>query len=511
MALAAAAAAAAAPAIVPIAPEPPQELLVVDPRSCPPAWLPTLACLQGMLARQGSTRQLFLSAPSGGQALWLEELVRTHGIRLALGEDPERILRELGSHTAGYIRCDVGDPSSVDSAFMLGILDNALVVDRRNEAAARAAGLACVADSADAATPRRLAENRPSFNSAALLEQSGRLNWELRDYQVMARLATSQAAETEEMAAVIESQQDRPIFGWGNAAHGENRFIRRNSEQGLFTLASDHATNLSVLSAFRQTGSSRGPGEKPVAPVAERHLHLVTFVLTDGDNVGWVLGSFASNARWFGSPARGHIPMGYGLPPILSDLAPDALAWFHRQAEADEGNDDFVAGPSGTGYFFPSRYPPAALRRDVDRLDSLMQRADLHLAQVLDEHSLDRTDLWSAYLREPQIDGLIYLEYAPYNGGRGRIVWAAGKPVVSARLILWQGVQGGDPAEVEQRIATAPRDLDFASGYTLVSVHAWTHTPADVAALIRRLPPGVRAVTPGIFFATLRSHLHPPP
>ena len=45
-----------------------------------------------------------------------------------------------------------------------------------------------------------------------------------------------------------------------------------------------------------------------------------------------------------------------------------------------------------------------------------------------------------AYLQAPPDRGLIYLEYSRYDGLKGRVVWANGKPVISARTMLWDGL-----------------------------------------------------------------------
>ena len=88
-----------------------------------------------------------------------------------------------------------------------------------------------------------------------------------------------------------------------------------------------------------------------------------------------------------------------------------------------------------------------------------MGRADLSVAQIIDFDAFDNTRLWSSYLKRPEIDGLIYLEYSRYDGLKGRVVWSEGKPVISARTMLWDGLDGADEASVTAELNAATRNL----------------------------------------------------
>jgi hypothetical protein len=56
-----------------------------------------------------------------------------------------------------------------------------------------------------------------------------------------------------------------------------------------------------------------------------------------------------------------------------------------------------------------------------------------------------------------------------------------------------------------------PRDSRLASGYSLVDVHAWSRSVADVDRCIQRLDPRIRVVTPDIFVRLLDRNVGPPP
>jgi hypothetical protein len=132
-------------------------------------------------------------------------------------------------------------------------------------------------------------------------------------------------------------------------------------------------------------------------------VHYVTFVVTDGDNVQWNLGGFPG---YFNQYARGGFNMGWSLSPALADLAPSVLRWHFDNSSNAPRADFFIAGPSGSGYFYPSMVPPTDLDLEVQRLNDLADRADMEIVQILDFNSFNRPDLWNKYLTQPNIQSL---------------------------------------------------------------------------------------------------------
>src|SRR5258708_38478367 len=56
-------------------------------------------------------------------------------------------------------------------------------------------------------------------------------------------------------------------------------------------------------------------------------------------------------------------------------------------------NDELIAGPSGAGYMFPSRWPVEQLPAFLQRTGVLMQEMNLTLLEVLDVNFFERTGL----------------------------------------------------------------------------------------------------------------------
>lgn len=159
------------------------------------------------------------------------------------------------------------------------------------------------------------------------------------------------------MADVEAAGPQGAAMGWGP----EEQYVSKLSSHAIYVHASDWSkdvsslTNIGVHSSVKldrplapRFRPVRGPPHDQAAAV-----HTVTFLMTDGDNIQWLLGPWATDARWFGSPHRGSVPMGWTVSPALIDLAPVVLSHAYGQATP---NDSFVSGPSGVGYIYPDKY-----------------------------------------------------------------------------------------------------------------------------------------------------------
>jgi hypothetical protein len=282
------------------------------------------------------------------------------------------------------------------------------------------------------------------------------------------------------------------LLGWGTS---EYDMVNQASREGVTTIPTDLASNLSVLSSIHSIeGLTQNEGPRP----ATQRKHYVSFVVSDGDNVAWDLRGLQ---QYYGNADRGRFSVGYGISPSLVDLAPSALRWYYENASRGAARDQFIAGPSGGGYAYPSRMISDDLDRFVGRLNAYMGMADLGIAEILDDQdSFDRTDLWSKYLRQPNIDALFYFG----TDARGRIGWVNNKPVVGQRDTLWAGVT--DESTLIREINSRPASPTTADGYTLILVHCWTKSLSDIKTVVDGLGPNVEVVTPQEFVSLIQQN-----
>ncbi len=154
------------------------------------------------------------------------------------------------------------------------------------------------------------------------------------------------------------------------------------------------------------------------------------------------------------------------MAPLLAEAYPRALAHFYQTASRGRAVDDFVAGPSGVGYAFHNYLPDrAAFARRTAR----MKAADLTITTMLNANG---DGAGAELLAQPEIMGVIYKDYAPYNAKEGRIFWHEGKPCVSYRYLLWDPSYRNNPEGVAEAIAGLPASPQTdQNSYAFINVH----------------------------------------
>ena len=336
------------------------------------------------------------------------------------------------------------------------------------------------------------------FNHGMLVQQKEPL-FGLRDYGPLARAFSFFDGNSDFMRQVMgAADDDSPILGWGDASQGEDKFVKAASERSVFTVASDHAWNLSLFSAMHVDSlyQRTHTPQEPSAPA----VHTVVFVMSDGDNIQWLMNDFSTNEKWYGSPLRGLFNMGWTISPSLAALAPTVMDRLYQDAATGPGKDFFVCGVSGGGYFYPSYYPDLATH--CDKLDAWLQAADLNIVTILERRRGYFTpEILDNYTRQSQVTGCFYLDYAKYDNYGGKIVWSNGKPVVSARFNLWQGFDS--PDFIARIINIAPTDPTNPLSYSFISVHPWSKSLEDVQTTISLFDGDVQVATPEVFMQRL--------
>jgi hypothetical protein len=461
-----------------------------------------IATLQGLVARQ-SSQQIYIDGGSG-YSLWPAHLTSRYGIPVRTETNAWNLLANFQGLVRGYIRYDYNaNTNSLNAANSLCGPYKAVAVDASIENTVRNLGITnLIADVSHAGDEFVWTNALPDYNTLlsrrVVTEQKQTIVENLRDYVTMADSFVFYEGDDSFRSSVMGSMApDAVCLGWGDS---ESVFIGESSAHGVFTCGSDWALDLSTLSSVRDTTICQHTYDQPTPGT---NVHYVTFLVTDGDNVQWNLGGLPA---YYDSPARGSFNMGWALSPSLADLAPSVMRWYYDTASNAPGRDFFVAGASGVGYFYPSMFPAQDLPLQANLLDDFMVRSDMNICQILDFGSFGRLDLWNEYLAEPAIDGLFYLEYAPYNGAHGAIEWSAGgKPVIGARDLLWAGIE--EETNLIANLNSYPTDASSPSGYTLVAVHVWSKELTNVLDVVTNLAPTVRVVTPGEFVRLIRDNV----
>jgi GxGYxYP putative glycoside hydrolase C-terminal domain/GxGYxYP third domain/GxGYxYP_N 1st domain/GxGYxYP_N second domain len=181
-----------------------------------------------------------------------------------------------------------------------------------------------------------------------------------------------------------------PIMGWftysDNEGISEYEGVTLASGYGKYLSVSEFCSNLSVLSSFPVLDRVKQPRRVAIAPsdVAPDKVYLSFSMLDSGDCV-WYW-QHHQRLAW-DDPARGDVPISWGLNPSTLDLMPDLIDWYYRTATP---NDRFHAGLSGIGYMntlrFGERYTETdrayAWQRYLEDTASYMDRLDLDMIQM---------------------------------------------------------------------------------------------------------------------------------
>ncbi len=435
-------------------------------------------------------------------------------------------------------------------ATSLCAMRGAIAVSDTLEGEARALGLACLQDVRGMSEEECYAKYGREFSRTILALQDPKAN-EIRSEAVaLGSFVLSKPGPLYERV-LGRLKPDTPVLGWGIG--DEMAITRPASEFGHFITATNWCHNLPLLST-EQPGATfpverlRAPQTKTMWDLSwEEGVHYATFVMSDGDNVQWLMGDFVEDASrcYWSDPRRGTRPIGWTCCYVdLAQLCPYTLDYLFRTATPQ---DDFVL--YGGGYYYPdlfgSRGGGASLMRTHARRIGQYMRLGGIRSLAFNAAQWDSDAAMRAYTacaeEIPGLLGVFTVQYAPYTAGGGAVRWVKGRsgeelPVVSARYSIWSGVRGerdNSPCGIARNLNGLPR-LDSSpsdDAFSWVVVHAWSwfrpgqddeemdqraggqpgsaRGYTSVCSCVDALGPEVRVVTPTEFLLRMRLMLRP--
>lgn len=469
-------------------------LFVIEMGSMNNAELLMISTLAGVVAQKKPSIYIRLG---NGYLKWQEDLEQVYDLVMDLKyqHDPWGLFSYFKNELSepAYLLCDL-QQSSMNVATSLSGIWGLVAVDASIEYQVQAQGLQLKLDVRGKDDDWCFQNYWQEFNPGLLIQQKESLV-SLRDYAALAGAFTFYDGNSSLMFKVMNAaKDDSPVLGWGDASQGEDKFVKPGSEYSLFTVPSDHAWNLSVFSGVQSDSLYQRTHTEEMQ--ANDSVHTVTFVMSDGDNIQWILNDFTINENWFGSQLRGQFDMGWTISPSLVELAPTVLDRVYRDAATGSGRDYFVCGVSGGGYFYPSYY--ADLGTHCDRLNSYLKAADLNIVTILEyRRGFFIPEILDNYTRQSQIIGCFYLDYAQYDYYAGKIIWSSGKPVVSAKFNLWGSFD--TPEYIATSINRLSHNRTGPAAYSFINVHPWSTSLEDVQRTISLFDGDVQVVTPEEF------------
>ncbi len=377
------------------------------------------------------------------------------------------------------------DSDSVNAACTIASAEGVLLATQGNASKLEALGYTMLADARGMTDADAIRQYKDKLNTIALVQQNPD-NYALRDFGIAYGLGfyfyndtnRKQLKEAEEIHGYIDP--GAPVFGWGPG--GEYDHVKYKSNHGLVTVPSDHAWNLSIYSSLPREQLEQ-INDYAEGATADDGKHYVALMMTDGDNVQWMVNDF-TNPKWFGNAERGSIPMAWMIPPTLLDTAPQTAKWLYKQQTE---NDMFVNALSGTGYFFPSEITDEGFDRQLEKLKFYMDACDFDTITIMDNF-VPSKQLLEKYASIDRLKGGVLFTYPDcYKGAKGKIYWAGGKPFISVRNSIWEVKLDSFVKTVANDIKKLGYDITSPDAYSVMVVHCWSHTYSDAVEFARQL------------------------
>ncbi len=294
-----------------------------------------------------------------------------------------------------------------------------------------------------------------------------------------------------------------PHLGW---VVDERRGVTLTSRAALPVVPSDYCSNLEVWLASQPVPTPPPPQDthkghpymsvnppSPTPSSARNAKVYVSFTMSDGDNLQYC--QHRMYHLWQDA-ARGSVPLGWTISPLLSEAAP-ALAEYYRRTMT--ANDELIAGPSGAGYILPSKWPSTQLEPFLRLTGTRMQRMGLSLIEVIDAQL-------TRFFPHRVWQDTYAKALAPY-GARGMLLgdaykktgwWTNGGMPLIKNLGLVNSVEKAQKL-IHDNTSSTINQPQFLSLYAV----AWNMTPSDVKQVVASLDERYEVVAPGRLLAMM--------
>jgi len=449
--------------------------------------------LQGLTADNKDAR-IWLKS-DGAYRVLLDQMV-TEGVREHEVESVWTLYRRFRPQVRGMIVCTIGN-DSLNVATSLCGPKQCVAIDESLLEKAKSEGLTVIEDVRGMDDRSVLAKYKDLFSHGIVVSQERTIASHLRDFAVARRAFTCGTDCEFVKEAATAFGPNALVYGWGR----EREWVTGVSQANATAVPADWALNLSVASKL-PAGKLRRPEDLRIK--TEDGVRYIAFVMSDGDNLQWFCGGFFASTRWWPSPLRGTFPMTWEVPVAAAEVIPRALEYVYSTATP---NDGFVTGAGLPGYTYAHWQPDRVSL--AEQSSHYLRLADLNVVGVINNNVGGMEEI-IPLLERPEIEGILYKDYSPYDGRHGAIIWHKGKPCISFKFDLRPDRQGPEKiAEEVSKLPASPRTDE--GSYTLVTVLAWGYQdiggPMEaVRRTIELLPENTRVVTANQLVALMKAN-----
>lgn len=472
----------------------PKDLWLIEPGKMTHAEEILCATLQGHTAKDTRAR-IWIKA--GGMSEVLLSQMQRDGVKTHEAASVWELVKQFRSKIKGTIIYKAGDESvSVATSLcgpMGGVAIDGSLLDR-----AKTEGLPVLEDVRGVTEKDAFAKYGSLFKHGTVVCQFLDYGPQLRDFAVANDAFVLHNEDRQLLTDATRAFGPTAlVFGWGKNEHLWVMDVSKGNGTGV---PADWCLNLSIMQNL--PAKIKRPADKPVK--MENNVNYIAFVMSDGDNIQVLTGGFGTDKNYWASPMRGTFPMTWEMSPVLAEAAPRVLQYYYSTATASDG---FVTGPGAPGYTFPHFQPDkVAIAKQAA---GFLRKSGLSIVSVLNDNAGKLEDT-IPLLDLPEVDAVIYKDYAPYNRHKGEILWHNGKPCISYKFLVWERIQ--EPEDIAREVAKMPASPKTdQNSYALVNVHAWSYgkTGGPIEAVKRTidlLPKNTRVVTANQLIAMLKDN-----
>ncbi|MFI3333146.1 MAG: hypothetical protein SNG81_09090 [Rikenellaceae bacterium] len=395
----------------------------------------------------------------------------------------------------GYVLTDIeNNPESATYAAVASHVYDAIIVDRRDKDLFADYKMLC--DATQKSTVDSWVEFKDKCNRNGLVIMSVGTA-QLREFAITNQLFVVNLNREhrsdrlgqntklfEEILAWLEPNS--LVYGWESGI-GEDKFVGKVSLYGHTMAPSDWIYNLALSSnnyTDRQSSTLVDVLDPTTLDFEQTKDKYVAYYLSDGDNVQWMVNNFESD-RYFTNPLSAQSKIGYGV--TISNLSMMNPAQFKRLVDLQTPECSIIE-TFGGGYYYVDTFGQRANRKEsIDKMSRCVAaNMRQHRVKVLALMAMDVTceasqEAYGAYIKaNDQLEGIIAMQYTPYAGGQGEIMWFENSrgidiPVVTIKYSLWNFGDKNNQREGSPRyIASRINAEDDTSPFSLVCVHAWS-------------------------------------
>ena len=486
----------------------PEDMYVINLGSMPMSMRFVAFTLQGLVAKDKPE----ILIRQGGLTEIIREQMEQEGTVFHDNSSVWWLLDKYSDYIDGIVLCS-SDLASVNCATSLcGPLRAIGVYESLLDEVQDRTGLSVIADVRDMTEAEVFEQYKDMFDHEVLVDVN-KIDF-LRDIAVTRNSFIYYDVSSDTRKYYInELTSQGVVLGWGsNAEYGWVRDISQANASGV---PADWCRNLSTLSKL-ETSIPRPPRRYP-EPVKEGE-RIIAFSMSDGDNLQIMAGGFITDSQFFAHPARGTFPMTWEFPPSMGEFVPRGVRSYYQLANTGDNLDCFIAGPSGAGYAFHCYMQDGY--NYAKNTGQAMSKCGLTVATLINDNNGSMSDT-DEFLERPEMLGVVYKDWVPYNRREGAIYWHNGKPCVSYKYLLWGGEPGasgnlGDWITVSQGISEMPSSPATDQGsYAIINANAWSFSgyggPMQaIIDTIEHLPENTRLVTVEELIILLRNNFGTP-